>query len=689
MNRLSKEKSPYLLQHAGNPVNWYPWCGEAFETAAREDKPVLVSVGYSTCHWCHVMEKESFEDPEVAELMNDVFISIKVDREERPDIDGVLMSVCQIVSRGNCGWPLNVVMTPGKKPFFAATYIPKHNRYGRAGMVELIPQIKEVWSSRRADIEKSAGDIEIAIRDSQAVMQSEGRMGNEDLLKNGAETLAAAFDPVFGGFGDAPKFPSPQNLIFLLRHWKRTGDAKSLEVAEKTLGSMLDGGINDHIGGGFHRYSTDRRWLVPHFEKMLHDQALICAALTEAWLATSNPAYKNGAEKTLEYVMRDMTASGGAFFSAEDADSEGEEGKFYLWSEEEFRETAGEDEARIAAEVFTIKSGGNFVDEATGKMPGTNIPHRTKPLSFAAETAGTDKTEAERLTESAVKNLFERREKRPRPHKDDKILTDWNGLMIAAFSKAGRAFGRREYVEAAKTAADFILANMFDGDELLHRFRDGDAAIRGNLDDYAFMVWGLLELYEAGFDISRLKTAMRLNDKMMELFSDEEKGGFFFTPSGAENLIVRKKEFHDGALPCGNSVAALNLMKISRLTGNHRYDEDAAKIARSLSLSVEKLPSSHGMLLCALEFAAGKTFEVVIAEGTDGAEKVTDALAKNYEPGATVLLKKPDCAETGDIAPFAAGCSAGGNGKTLVYVCEDGTCGLPSGADDFAASVAD
>ena len=672
MNRLSKEKSPYLLQHAGNPVDWYPWGDEAFEKAARENKPVFVSVGYSTCHWCHVMEKESFEDAEVAALMNGAFVSVKVDREERPDIDGVLMAVCQIVSRGNCGWPLNVLLTPDKKPFFAATYIPKHNKFGRTGMVELVPKISEVWSRRRHDVEKSATDIEQSVAEAQAVMQTQGGMGEEKTLEGGAAQIEAGFDETFGGFGSAHKFPSPHILLFLLRNWKRTGGKRSLEMVGKTLSAMLDGGINDHIGGGFHRYSTDRRWLVPHFEKMLYDQALISIALTEAWLATENDVYRTGAENTLEYVMRDMAAPGGGFFSAEDADSEGEEGKFYVWSAGDFNRALG-DEAGFVSEILNIKDGGNFTDEAAGGMPGTNIPHKT----HGAHAGG--------LPQAAREKLFAEREKRVRPHRDDKILTDWNGLIIAAFARAARAFENPRYLAAAENAADFITKNMLRDGRLLHRFRDGDAAIEGNLDDYAFMVLGLLEIYEAGFETSRLKTALLLTEQTERLFSDTGRGGFFFTPEGAEKLIIRKKEFHDGAIPCGNSVAASNLIKLSRLTGDPSYGEKARGIFRMLSLSLEKIPSSHGMLLCAMEDAAAETSEIVIAEGDDGGVKtVLDALADGYEPARTVMVKKRGDAGLSAIAPFTEGC-APADGKTTVYLCENGVCGLPVEAERFAA----
>lgn len=683
MNKLSKEKSPYLLQHANNPVNWYPWCDEAFEKAAREGKPVLVSVGYSTCHWCHVMEKESFEDPEVAALMNESFVSIKVDREERPDIDGVLMSVCQMISRGNCGWPLNVVMTPGKKPFFAATYIPKNNKYGRSGMIELIPRISEVWRSRREDIEKSAAEISRAIEDAQALMQSEGNMGLEDMLKNGFAQLSANFDPVFGGFGNAPKFPSPHNLIFLIRHWKRTGEGKALEMAEKTLAAMLKGGINDHIGFGIHRYSTDRRWLVPHFEKMLYDQALVSLALTELALATGKSTYADGAKKILEYVMRDMTSPEGAFFCAEDADSEGEEGKFYVWSAEEFKRITNGPEARFAAGAFNIKDGGNFTDEASGMMPGTNIPHITREIFELAAQFEMSEEQAAQSLESARKKLFAEREKRSRPHKDDKILTDWNGLMTAAFAKAGRAFAEPRYVAAARSAADFMESKMLGADGLVHRFRDGEAAIRANLDDYAFAVWGLLELYETEFETARLKTALSLNEKMITLFSDPQKGGFFFASEDSEELIIRKKEFHDGAIPCGNSVAAMNLVKISRITGDPEFARAARRTVRSLSLSVEKIPSSHTMLLCAMEFEAGAATEIVIAcEDDSEAKAVAIEIEKNYEPARTVVLKRTDDKAIDKIVPFAANCKPV-NGKAAVYVCENGACGLPAEAFEF------
>lgn len=686
MNRLAKEKSPYLLQHAGNPVDWYPWGEEAFEKAAREGKPVFVSVGYSTCHWCHVMERECFEDAEVAALMNRAFVPVKVDREERPDIDGVLMGVCQIVSRGNCGWPLNVALTPEKKPFFATTYIPKRSKFGRAGMMELIPRIVEAWETRREEIERAAGGIEAALAEAQAAIESGGGAEDSEILEAGAAQIAANFDAAFGGFGGAPKFPSPHTVLFLLRRHHRTGDKNALAMAEKTLDAMLCGGINDHIGGGFHRYATDRRWLVPHFEKMLYDQALISLALAEAWLVTGKEDYRRGARRALDYVMRDMTAHGGTapegtahgggFFSAEDADSEGGEGKFYLWEAADFdRALGGGTAAREAAEILNIKEGGNFTDEATGEMSGENIPHITP--GTAAE-----------ISETVRETLFTVREKRPRPHRDDKILADWNGLMIAAFATAAQAFGEKRYLKAAENAADFITVNLLKNGNLFHRYRDGEAAIAGNLDDYAFTVWGLLELYGAGFNTAHLKTAVLLNTVMTEKFSDPDGGGFFFAPDGAEKLILRKKEFHDGAMPCGNSVAVANMIKLSRLTGDPAHENRAWEIVRSLSLSLEKLPSSHAMLLCALEESAGKAEDIVIAPAGGGGEKtVINALAETYRPGSTVMVRKPDDGgELAAVAPFTAGCAPAG-GKTMVYACKNGACGMPVSGEEFAARI--
>jgi uncharacterized protein YyaL (SSP411 family) len=455
-NRLINEKSPYLLQHAHNPVDWHAWGEEAFEKAKSQDKPIFLSIGYSTCHWCHVMEKESFEDERVAKLLNENFICIKVDREERPDIDNLYMTVCQMLT-GSGGWPLSIIMTPDKKPFFAATYIPKESRFGMAGLLDLIPKIAKVWSKQRGEILNSAEQVEATLKWFPQV--SKGEELDVSILDSAYGDLLNSFDENYGGFGSAPKFPSPHNLIFLLRYWKRTGHQKSLNMVEETLKKMRYGGIWDHVGFGFHRYSTDRYWLVPHFEKMLYDQAMLALVYTETFYATGKSEYKDTAEKILQYVLRDMTSKEGGFFSAEDADSEGEEGKFYLWTQKELEEVIGE-EAELIKNVFNVSQTGNFLDEIKGKKTKKNIIHQKKSYPDLAKDMGLPLEEFMERIDNVREKLFEYREKKVHPHKDDKILTDWNGLMIAALARAGFVFDNADYIEAAKKAADFILSDI-------------------------------------------------------------------------------------------------------------------------------------------------------------------------------------------------------------------------------------
>ncbi|MDH5715699.1 MAG: thioredoxin domain-containing protein, partial [Candidatus Aminicenantes bacterium] len=481
-NRLIAEKSPYLLQHAFNPVDWYPWGSEAFDKARKENKPIFLSIGYSTCHWCHVMEKESFEDPEIASMMNEAFICIKVDREERPDIDRIYMTVCQMMT-GSGGWPLTIIMTPDKKPFFAATYIPRPSRLGRLGMMELIPRIQELWKSKKGEVMSSAEQITQHL--TQISIHAAGEPLGEAALEMAYRRLSRVFDERYGGFGRAPKFPTPHNLTFLLRYWKRTGEQKALRMVEKTLQSMRLGGIYDHVGFGFHRYSTDSRWLLPHFEKMLYDQALLVMAYTEAYQATRKEEYRHTVREILDYVMRDMTAPEGGFYSAEDAESEGEEGKFYLWTEEEIRQLLPGEESDLIVRIFNIEKDGNFAEEATGRRTGSNILYLRKSLHETASDMKISPEELERDFQKARQKLFAARHKRVHPHKDDKILTDWNGLMIAALARASSAFDEPQYAEATRRAADFILARMRDSKgKLYHRYRDGETAIPAYLDDY-------------------------------------------------------------------------------------------------------------------------------------------------------------------------------------------------------------
>ncbi|MGH7890831.1 MAG: thioredoxin domain-containing protein, partial [Thermodesulfobacteriota bacterium] len=670
------------LQHADNPVDWYPWGEEAFEKAAREDKPILLSIGYSTCHWCHVMEHESFEDPEVAKLMNETFVSIKVDREERPDIDSVYMTVCQLLSKGGCGWPLNIIMTPDKKPFFAGTYIPKESRFGRIGMVELVPRIKEVWKDKREEVLKSADSITEAVKKATGLTQgSSGRDLTPAALTLGYNQLLGRFDETNGGFGTAPKFPTPHNLLFLLRYWKRTGDEQALSMVEATLGGMRKGGVYDHVGYGFHRYSTDPRWFLPHFEKMLYDQAMLALVFTEAYQATGKKEYEDTARQIFTYVMRDMTSPEGGFYSAEDADSEGEEGKFYVWTEDEITGVLGKDDGELIIKTYNVGESGNFSEEASGEKTGSNILYLKKPLPELARSFGMSADEFEGRIDKSRKKLFDVREKRVHPHKDDKILTDWNGLMIAALSKGASAFSDPLYSDAAKRAADFVLGKMTDGKgRLLHRWRDGDAGIGGSIDDYSFFIWGLLELYESTFDIKYLKAALDLQTEMTGLFWDDKNGGFYFTSHDAEELITRHKEIYDGAIPSGNSVAMLNLLRIGRITGDAAYDEMASKLAKAFSGTVEQAPVAYTQLLSSLDFAIGPSYEVVVVgdPASPDTKEMLSAIRKRYSPNKVLLFKG-----TGDvpgvtaIAEFTKG-QASIDGKATAYVCLDHVCNLPT-----------
>jgi len=678
-NRLKSEKSPYLLQHADNPVEWYPWGEEAFEKARKEEKPIFLSIGYSTCHWCHVMEQESFEDSEVATLMNEVFISIKVDREERPDIDKMYMTVCQMMT-GRGGWPLTIIMTPDKKPFFAATYIPKESRFGRIGMVDLIPRIKDVWTTQRNEVLNSANQISSSLEQTAKYLPAE--LLNKSTLKTVYHQLAQRFDTQYGGFGGAPKFPTPHNLLFLLRYWKRSGDESVLKMVEKTLHAMRQGGIYDHIGFGFHRYSTDQKWLVPHFEKMLYDQAMIAMSYSEAYQATGKEEYEKTAREIFSYVLRDMTAQEGGFYSAEDADSEGEEGKFYLWTQDEITQILTKEESDVIIKIFNFEKDGNFSEEATRKKTGSNITHLKKSLTDSASELKMLEQVLQKKLESARQKLFSVREKRIHPHKDDKILTDWNGLMIAALAKGAAVFSEPRYAEAAQKAAEFILKNMHNSDNrLLHRYRDKQAAIIANLDDYAFFIWGLIELYETTFEVNYLRTAIDLSRDMITHFWDDKNGGFYFTPNDGEDLLIRQKEIYDAAVPSGNSVAMLNLLRLGRITAQVDLEEKAAQIGRAFSNTVKQSPAAYTQLMVALDFAAGPSHEIVIVGESQrkDTKDVLKALRTQFIPNKVVIFR-PSREDNPDISHIAAFTKnlVSIDGNATAYVCTNYTCKLPT-----------
>ncbi len=678
-NRLSGETSPYLRQHAGNPVDWYPWGDEAFARAEREDRPVFLSIGYSTCHWCHVMAHESFEDPDVARLLNDAFVCIKVDREERPDIDLQYMKVCQMMT-GSGGWPLTILLAPNRMPFMAATYIPKETRFGRIGLLELIPRVTQAWRTRRGELLASAQHIVDLLRDG-VPSAADDALGLLD-LNLGYEALVQSYDSAWGGFGAAPKFPTPHHLLFLLRYWKRTGETKALLMVENTLRALQQGGIQDHIGFGFHRYATDRQWIVPHFEKMLYDQALIAAAFVEAYQATRREAYALTARRTIDYVLRNLRGPQGAFQSAEDADSEGKEGAFYLWTAAEIRSVLAEDDAALFVKAFGVTDAGNFADETSGVKTGDNIPHLSQPPEALAAGAGIDPGKVIESLDAARRKLFAHREKRVHPHKDDKVLTDWNGLMVAALAQAGRVLGESVYIDAAGRAAGFILEKMVGADgRLLHCARAGGLAVAGNIDDYAFFIHGLLELYEATFDPSHLRQAIALQRRQIEHFWDEAGGGFYFTADYAEPLLARPKEVYDGALPSGNSVSMLNLLRLARMTGDGALEQLAGRLVATFAGSVRQSPAAHTRLLTAIDFAVGPSHEVVVT-GRPGAPDLVamlDALRSVYSPSqVTLFIPSGDSgAAILDLAPFTRGLAFGAGGATA-YVCTNNACRFPT-----------
>ncbi len=676
-NRLAEEKSPYLLQHADNPVDWYPWGEEAFEKAAEEDKPIFLSIGYATCHWCHVMAHESFEDEDVAEMMNRAFVNIKVDREERPDIDNTYMTVCQMLT-GSGGWPLTIIMTPEKKPFYAATYIPKTGRYGRPGMRELIPRINGLWQNEREKVNSSAEEIIQAFQKSNRQEQGEGL--TKEVLKEAFETYSKNYDAEKGGFGSSPKFPSPHNLMYLLRYWHDTKNKEALQMVTSTLEAMRKGGIFDQVGFGFHRYSTDADWLVPHFEKMLYDQAMLIMAYTEAWQATGNPRFRQTAEQTIAYVLRDMQHPQGAFYSAEDADSEGEEGKFYVWSMDEIREALPAADAELTIEVFNLSEEGNYVDEASRQRTGKNILHLTNSPDELAKERNMSVEKLEEKLNDIRETLFEIREQRTRPLLDDKVLTDWNGMMIAALAKAGRTFNEQDYISEAERAYEFIKEYLMQKDgSLLHRFREGESAINAHADDYAFLVWGLLELYEATFNTDYLQKAIELNRSFIDNFWDPEQGGFYFTAEGSEELLGRKKEVYDGAIPSGNSIALTNLLRIGRITANTDLEKKADELIKLYSSQVTQAPTGFGQFLQGVYFALTESFEIVIAghRKDETTQKMINSIQAEYIPNKVILLNEPSDKNITTLAPYTKEQTMSGN-RATAYICRNYSCDAPT-----------
>ncbi|NBB76730.1 MAG: DUF255 domain-containing protein [Bacteroidetes bacterium] len=677
MNRLVDEKSPYLLQHADNPVDWYPWSEEAFEKARREDKPVFLSIGYATCHWCHVMAHESFEDDDVAQLMNETFINIKLDREERPDIDNTYMTVCQMIT-GHGGWPLTIIMTPDKEPFYAATYIPKHSRSNRMGMMEFIPAIADAWKNDRENVMKSAEQIKHGFSRTLNLGRADSEVPVE-MIHKARQELKNRYDPVKGGFGTAPKFPSPHNLLFLLEYHRLNEDKKALSMVHHTLQEMRLGGIWDHVGFGFHRYSTDQEWLLPHFEKMLYDQANLLRAYAEAWRDTRDPLFKETVYQILEYLDECMTSAEGAFFSAEDADSEGEEGTFYIWSESEIDGILSREDAELFKRLFNFEPQGNFRDEATGQKTGRNIPHLSKKPESLAEELEMDRDDLTSRIAQMLSEVKQVREKRERPLLDDKILTDWNGLMISALCRAGIIFKDDTLIDRAEKAWSVLEKTcLTEEGKLLHRLKDGEAEIGGMADDFAFTILALTDLYDATFNPHYLKTAVGLQERFDADFLDDTYGGYFFTSEDAEELLGRQKEIYDGAIPSSNSVASHNLIKLSRRTGNPGFEEKANQIFRTFSDQIDHSPSSYTYAMLALSAMHSPATELLISS-KDKNDRVVSAVQQAREllnGNSSILLKLDNTSSRlAEVAPFTKEYPV--EQRLSIFVCKNFQCERP------------
>ncbi|MEA3191406.1 MAG: uncharacterized protein QOD77_1988 [Thermoplasmata archaeon] len=661
-NRLASEPSPYLRQHADNPVEWWPWGEAAFAEARRRDVPVFLSIGYATCHWCHVMAHESFEDAEVARRMNEAFVCVKVDREERPDLDDAYMAACQLMT-GAGGWPLTVLLTHGKKPFFAGTYFPKETRHGRIGMMDLPGRVAEAWRAQRKELEAQADHLMLHVtgephgHDDEPATQKPAAL-DLGVLRRGGDALAARFDPEHGGFGGSPKFPSPHILLFLLRLADR-GDAEAEAMVVATLEKMAAGGVRDHLGGGFHRYSTDPEWRLPHFEKMLYDQAMLAMAYVEAHQRTGRAGFAEVARSTLDYVLRDLHDPAGGFRCAEDADSEGEEGTFYLWRRDEILAALGPRDGAAFCQAYGVTAEGNFLDEATKRRTGANVLHRV------GDVAG---------LEAAHARLAAVRAKRERPLLDDKVLTDWNGLALAAFAKAAVALAEPRYAEAATRAAAFLRDKMRQPDgRLRHRHHHGQADEVAFLDDHAFLLWGLVELYGATFDAAHLAWAVEVAGQLEARFL-HPSGAFQQAPKDADELGAARREAYDGALPSGNSAAAYALHKLGLLTGEPRWTRLANGVADAFAAGLAASPPAYAMMLCALDLALGPTREAVVAGTGPDADAMVRLLQAGHAPRTVVLRATPALAKA---APWTKEHLARG-GAATAYVCEGHACKAPA-----------
>ena len=671
-NKLTEETSPYLLQHSHNPVDWYPWGEKALAKAKAEEKPIFLSIGYSACHWCHVMEEESFENEAIAKLMNEHFVCIKVDREERPDIDEIYMSAVQLMT-GSGGWPLSVWLTPDLKPFFGGTYFPPEDKWGRVGFKNILTQIVSLWDQDRGKLLHSANQLKDHINQLSQVQVSNQEIG-KNLWHSAANFAKSRYDEKYGGFGAAPKFPQAMESSFLLRYYFHTGDKAVLEMVENTLLHMAQGGIYDQLGGGFHRYSTDEKWLVPHFEKMLYDNALLAVIYLEAYQITNNSYYAEIARETLDFVLREMTSDEGGYFSSQDADSEGEEGLFYVWGKSEIEQILTKNEAQLFCDFYDVSENGNW--------EGKNILNVSKELS--------DFSKNENLTEDELKNrlknnrqkLYLERKKRVAPGTDDKIITAWNGMMISAMCKGYQVLNDERYLSSAKKAANFLLKEMYKDGKILRTYRSGKSHLNGYLSDYAILISALLDLYETTFELSFLESSLDLNNLLIKKFWDEESGGFFFTPSDHEKLLVKTRNAYDNAVPSGNSVAVENLLRIGEFTGDKSL-KDKAELSVKLYLDqVQKYPTGYAYLLGSLDYFWGSPKEIVISGDRNSAEvkNITDTIFDRYLPNKIVILADANLFDGRkkllEKFPVING-KLSHDGSVKVYLCENFTCKSP------------
>ena len=688
-NRLAREKSPYLLQHACNPVDWYSWGEEAFQKAREEEKPIFLSIGYSTCHWCHVMERESFEKEEIAAIMNEHFVAIKVDREELPNVDRVYMTFVQ-VSTGSGGWPMSVFLDPTLQPFFGGTYYPPESRMGMPGFKDILLRIGEAWKKDRENLMNMAAQNINALR---AQIETSGEIEelSVSLLDGGFGYFRQSYDTRLGGFGGAPKFPRPVNFNFLLRYHARTGNESALQMTLHTLREMAKGGMYDHIGGGFHRYSVDARWHVPHFEKMLYDQGQLAVSYLEAYQITQEEVYGGVARDVLDYVLRDMTHPEGGFYSAEDADSvidpshpeEKGEGVFYVWTQKEIEEIVGEEGAKLFISHYGVSSAGNVLADPHEEFQGKNILYVAHSLEETARSAGKSTEEADQILSAARKKLFEVRGSRTRPHLDDKVLAGWNGLMISAMARGSQVLGEARYLEAARRAGSMILEKLHNpsSGRLQRRYRDGEAAFEASAEDYAFFIQGLLDLYEASFEIHWLQSAMSLQEKQLELFWDPKDGGFYSGTGQDPSILLRMKEDYDGAEPSANSVSVLNLLRLAQITDKDEWRQKAEKGIAVFSSRLKAFPQAMPQMLAALDYYLSKPKQIILA-GTAGGDD-TKAMLKvvhgRFLPNKILLLADGAGGqkELSRLLPVISTMTPL-KGKATAYVCENYTCQLPT-----------